>query len=40
LPLEGFTDFVAEVFDADVVAVDFFDEKPWRLRAICSAVRT
>lgn len=26
LPLEGFVDFVAEVFDADVVAVDFFDE--------------
>ena len=24
--LEGFVDFVVEVFDADVVAVDFFDE--------------
>jgi hypothetical protein len=26
LPLEGFVAFVAEVFDADVIAVDFFDE--------------
>ena len=24
--LEGFVDFVAQFFDADVVAVDFFDE--------------
>ena len=24
--LEGFVDFVAQVFDADVVAVDFFNE--------------
>ncbi len=40
LPLEGFVDFVAQVFDANVVAIDFFDEALAADARGCSAART